>query len=146
MSLICDLGSHEESIIRDVFLANMQDGEIQSELLKETRTAKKALEVAMNIEMDIQNQLKKSGTSTQTTTNKITSASVNNVQGSWNRSRPSTSQLANLQFFYTVVKDGQSHIVKIALTVGTIVKIVVLLIISQKFVENLKIHTNRNSE
>ena len=51
LSLNCDLGSHEESIIRDVFIANMQDGEIQRELLKETRTAKKALEVAMNIEM-----------------------------------------------------------------------------------------------
>ena len=72
----------------------MQDGEIQWELLKETRTAKKALEVAMNIEMGVQNQLKKSGTSARTTTNEITSASVNNVQGSWNRSRPSTSQFA----------------------------------------------------
>ena len=58
LSLSCDLGSHEESIIRDVFIANMQDGEIQRELLKETRTAKKALEIAMNIEMGIQNQLK----------------------------------------------------------------------------------------
>ena len=56
LSLNCDLGSHEESIIRDVLIANMQDGEIQRELLKETRTAKKALEVAMNIEMGIKNQ------------------------------------------------------------------------------------------
>ena len=53
LSQNCDLGSHEESINRDVFIANMQDGEIQRELLKETRTAKKALEVAMNIEMGI---------------------------------------------------------------------------------------------
>ena len=92
LSLNCDLGSHEESIIRDVFIANMQDGEIKRELLKETRTAKKALEIAMNIEMGIQNQLTKSGTSGQTATNEIMSASVNNVQGSWNRSRPSTNQ------------------------------------------------------
>ena len=56
LSLNCDLGSHEESIIRDVFIANMQDGEIQRELLKETRKAKKALEIAMNIEMGIQKQ------------------------------------------------------------------------------------------
>ena len=70
----------------------MQDGEIQRELLKETRTAKKALEIAMNIEMGIQNQLKISGTSAQTTTNETTSRTVNNVQGSWNRSRPSTNQ------------------------------------------------------
>ena len=34
LSLNCDLGSHKESIIRDVFIANMQDGEIQRELLK----------------------------------------------------------------------------------------------------------------
>ena len=34
LSLNCNLGSHEESIIRDVFRANMQDGEIQRELLK----------------------------------------------------------------------------------------------------------------
>ena len=88
----CDLGSHEESIIRDVFVANMQDGEIQREPLKKTRTAKKALEVAMNVEMGIQNQLKISGTSAHSTTNETTSASVNNIQGPWNRSRPQTSQ------------------------------------------------------
>ena len=92
LSLNCDLGSHKESIIREVFTANMQDGEIQKELLKETRTAKKALEIATNIEMGMQNQLKLSGTAAQTTTNEITSTTVNNVQGSWNRSRPSTNQ------------------------------------------------------
>ena len=36
LSLNCDLGSHEESIIRDVFVANMQDGKIQRELLRNT--------------------------------------------------------------------------------------------------------------
>ena len=92
LSLNCHLGSHEESIIRDVFIADMQDGEIQRELLKETRTAKKALEVAVNIEMGIQNQLKISGTTVHSTTNEITTTSVNNIQGSWNRSRPPTNQ------------------------------------------------------
>ena len=94
LSLNCDIGSHEESIIRDVFIANMQDDEIQKELLKETRTAKKALENAMNIEMGIQNQLKLSGTSAQTTTNEITSTTMIIVQGSRNRSRQSTDQFA----------------------------------------------------
>ena len=93
LSLNCDLGSHEESIIRDVFIANMQDGEIQRELLKEKRTAKKALEFAMNIEMGIQNQLIISGSPASTTTNEITSQTINNVQGSWNRSRASTNQI-----------------------------------------------------
>ena len=92
LSLNCDLGSHEESIIREVFIANMQDGEIQRELLKETRTAKKALEVALNIEMGKQNQLKISGTPTPITTNEISSQSINNVQGSWNRTRAPTNQ------------------------------------------------------
>ena len=92
LSLNCDLGSHEESITRDVFIANMQDGEIQSELLKETRTAKKALEIAMNIEMGMQNQLKISGSPASTTAIEITSQKINNVQGSWKRSRASTNQ------------------------------------------------------
>ena len=70
----------------------MQDGEIQRELLKETRTAKKTLEVAMNIEMGFQNQLKISGTTVHSTTNEFTTTSVNNIQGSWNRSRPPTNQ------------------------------------------------------
>ena len=70
----------------------MQDGEIRRELLKETRMAKTALEIAMNIEMGIQNQLKKSGSPASTTTNEITSQTMNNVQGSWNRSRASTNQ------------------------------------------------------
>ena len=45
LSLNCDLGNHEESIIRDVFIGNMQDGAIQRELLKETRTAKKRVKL-----------------------------------------------------------------------------------------------------
>ena len=92
LSLNCDLESHEEPIIRDVFIANMQDGESQRELLKETKTAKKAIEVVMNIEMGIQNQLKISVASIHSTTNDITSAAVNNVQGSCKRSRPPNSQ------------------------------------------------------
>ena len=60
----CDLGIHihEESIIGDVFIANMQEiqrelqccGEIQNELLKETRCPKKALELASNVKIGMQ--------------------------------------------------------------------------------------------
>ena len=46
----------------------------------------------MIIEMGIQNQLKVSGTPTATTTNEVLSQSINNVQGSWNRSRAPTNQ------------------------------------------------------
>ena len=90
LSLNCDLGNREESIIRDVFIANMQDGEIQRELLKETREPKKALEIAISIEMGIQTQLKISGTATNNSTNEV--HSINNIQGSWNKKRPSTNQ------------------------------------------------------
>ena len=58
LSLKFDLVSHEESIIRDKFIAKMQDGEIQRELLKKTRTPRKALDLALNVEMGIQSQLK----------------------------------------------------------------------------------------
>ena len=115
----------------------MQDGEIQRELLKETRTAKKAREIAMNIEMGIQNQLKISGTSAQTTTNKITStdSGIDHVQRLTNSS--------SLQFVQTMAMDGQPHIDKIALPVERILKKVVLLTTSQMF-EILNIHINRN--
>ena len=69
----------------------MQDGEIQRELLKETRSAKKVLEVTINFEMGIQNQSKKSRTAILQNTNEITTTFINNVQSSWNRSRPVTN-------------------------------------------------------
>ena len=55
--------------------------------------AKKISEVAMNIEMVIQNQLKISGTTVHSTTNEITTTSVNNIHEFWNRSRPPMNQI-----------------------------------------------------
>ena len=49
LSLNCDCASHVECVIRNVFIANMKDGEMKRELLKEVRSAKKALEVAVKI-------------------------------------------------------------------------------------------------
>ena len=45
----------------------------------------------MNIEIGIQNQLKMSRTAIHQNTNEVTTTSINNVQGSWNRSRHVTS-------------------------------------------------------
>ena len=146
LSLNCDLGSHEESVIRDVFIANMQDGEIQRELLLETRAAKKALEFTMNIEMGIQNQLKISGTSAQTTTNEITSASVNNVQGSWNRSRPLISQFVKPTVCPNCGYGWSASHRQNCPARGKNCKNFVLLTTSPKPVENQNIHTNRNPE
>ena len=58
----------------------MRDGEIPSELLKETSLAKKALEVAMNFEMGIQNQLKMSGTVVNSTSKELADMSINSNQ------------------------------------------------------------------
>ena len=61
LSLNGELCSREQSIIRDAVIANMQNGENERELMKETRTPKKALELAIIVEMGIQNALKNSG-------------------------------------------------------------------------------------
>ena len=54
----CDLGEKGDTIIRDVFIANMQNEDIQKELLKETVEPDKALAIAINIKMGTLNQLK----------------------------------------------------------------------------------------
>ena len=46
---------------------------------------KKTLELAINIEMGIQNQLKISGTAAITASNQIVNASIKSIQNSWNR-------------------------------------------------------------
>ena len=46
-----NLGEKGDTIIRDVFIANMQNKDIQKELLKETVEPDKALAIAINIEM-----------------------------------------------------------------------------------------------
>ena len=45
----CDLGEKGDTIIRDVFIANMQNEDIQKELLKETVEPDKAMAIAINI-------------------------------------------------------------------------------------------------
>ena len=54
----CDLGEKGDTIIRDVFITNMQNEDIQKELLKETVDPDRALAIAINIEMGTLNQLK----------------------------------------------------------------------------------------
>ena len=54
----CDLGEKRDTIIRDVFIANMHNEDIQKELLKETVEPYKALAIAINIEIGSLNHLK----------------------------------------------------------------------------------------
>ena len=47
----CDFESPEEVIIRDIFITNILDDDIQRELLRDTVDPKKALSIAVNMQM-----------------------------------------------------------------------------------------------
>ena len=53
----CELGSQEDTLIRDLFIANMLDPEIRRELLRETLEPAQALRLAINMESGQRNQL-----------------------------------------------------------------------------------------
>ena len=52
----CDFQNKEETLIRNVFITNLMDPEIQKELLKQTVEPRQALELASNMELGMQNQ------------------------------------------------------------------------------------------
>ena len=52
----CDFENREEAIIRDIFITNMLDDDIQRELLRDTVEPERALSIAVNMEMGNQNQ------------------------------------------------------------------------------------------
>ena len=52
----CDFENKEETLIRDVFITNLMDPEIQKELLKQTVEPRQALELAINMELGMRNQ------------------------------------------------------------------------------------------
>ena len=70
----CDLGEKGDTIIRDVFIANMQNEDIRKELLKEKVQPNKALAIAINIEMGTLNQPKMNANKTEL------NSTVNQVQ------------------------------------------------------------------
>ena len=51
----CDLGNQEDTLIRDLFIANMQDPEIQREFLRETLEPPQALRLAINMKLGQRN-------------------------------------------------------------------------------------------
>ena len=53
----CDFENKEETLIRDVFITNLIDAEIQKELLKQTVQPHQALELAIKMEVGMRNQL-----------------------------------------------------------------------------------------
>ena len=47
----CNFENREEVIIRDIFITNMLDDDIQRELLRDTVEPERALSIAVNMEM-----------------------------------------------------------------------------------------------
>ena len=57
-----DLGNQEDTLIRELFIAYMQDPQIQRELLRETLEPPQAVRLAINVELGQRNQLQISKT------------------------------------------------------------------------------------
>ena len=56
LAVNCNFKNKEEIMIRDVFITNLMDPEIQKELLKQTAEPCQALELAINMELGLRNQ------------------------------------------------------------------------------------------
>ena len=70
----CDFENRKEAIIRDIFITNMLDDDIQRELLRDTVDPERALSIAVNMEMGNQNQQRISSN------NGATGSTVNAIQ------------------------------------------------------------------
>ena len=70
----CDFENREEAIIRDIFITNMLDDDIQRDLLRDTVEPERALSIAVNMEMGNQNQQRISSN------NGATGSTVNAIQ------------------------------------------------------------------
>ena len=66
-----ELGNQEDTLISELFFANMQDPEIQKEKLRETLEPPQALRLAINMELGQRNQLQISNTQPASNVNAI---------------------------------------------------------------------------
>ena len=88
----CDFENNEEILIRDVFIINLIDPEIQKELLKQTVEPSQVLELAINMELGMRNQLQ-----IQQHNKILIPASVNAVQFPNSSRTPNWSNQYNFQ-------------------------------------------------
>ena len=72
----CDFENREEVIIRDIFISNILDDDIQRELLRDIIVTERALSIAVNMEMGHQNQQRISLNSN----NSATGSTINAIQ------------------------------------------------------------------
>ena len=91
----CDFENREEAIIRDIFITNMLDDDIQRELLRDTVEPERALSIAVNKEMGNQNQQRISSNNgaTGSTVNAI--QQFNRFRGAGVRENQSSRAVAN---------------------------------------------------
>ena len=88
----CELGSQEDTLIRDLIIANMLDPEIQRELLRETLEPAQALRLAINMELGQRNQLKITNSQPAPQVNAVISQRPSRPPRQW----PTTSSFTRL--------------------------------------------------
>ena len=99
----CSLGEKEISLIRDNFILNIRDYDTRKELLKETVSSTKALEIAIHMEMGAQNQQK---TNQNLNTNAQSVKTVSNYQGR-NQTTNYKQQRKDLTRYSTALQNYQ---------------------------------------
>ena len=86
----CDFENREEVIVRDIFITNMLNDDIQRKLLRDTVDPERALSIAVNMEMGNQNQQRISSSNNNSAANNKINAiqSYNRVRGASARGNP----------------------------------------------------------
>ena len=92
----CDFGNREEVVIRDIFITNMLDDDIQRELLRDTVDPERALSIAVNMEMGHQNQQRISSNNGETGSTVNAIQSFNRFCGAGVRGNQSGRTVVNL--------------------------------------------------
>ena len=75
----CDFENREEVIIRNIFITNMLDDYIQREILRDTTDPKRALSIAVNMEMGHQSQ-KRISSNNNNNNDSATGSAINAIQ------------------------------------------------------------------
>ena len=91
----CDFENREEVIIRDIFITNMLDDDIQRELLRDTVGPERALSIAVNMEMGHQNQQRISSNNSATGSTLKAIQSFNRFRGTIVRGNQSGRTVVN---------------------------------------------------
>ena len=86
----CNFENWEQVIVTDIFITNMLDDDIQRELLRDTVDPERALSIAVNMEMENQNQQRISSSNNNSAANKTINArpSYNRFRGASARENP----------------------------------------------------------